>query len=274
MQKRSNDNFILSRNSKLDVVYWTNCSVDLNGSTVMSVIGSNNDLKCGTINNLSGSNNDINGNVGTIRGSNNTVYGDVINVQGSNNDVFGAVSGNVQGSNNTISGAVSGSVQGSNNTVQGNDVGRSDDSVNSYNFSNIVMDGNKVIGMNNNMNLDMSGLFNNIFGGNVVFGNDSNVVVNGVRYNQPRPNPHKEQPKPVPVPVPKKLAFTGSTEDKETEDNSKQCSVCLSNEKRAVFLPCMHQFCCECSLKLIESKKEVCYFCRGKVEDIRRVHDT
>jgi hypothetical protein len=55
-------------------------------------------------------------------------------------------------------------------------------------------------------------------------------------------------------------------DDKPTADETKQCTLCSTNEKRLVIVPCGHHYACvACYKKTVDNK---CAYCRGSIDDV------
>lgn len=67
-----------------------------------------------------------------------------------------------------------------------------------------------------------------------------------------------------------KLDKIKCTEAKENED--KECSICMKNEKNVLLQPCGHfHYCAEC-LKTVIKDKTICPFCRDPINDVNIVY--
>ncbi len=55
-------------------------------------------------------------------------------------------------------------------------------------------------------------------------------------------------------------------EDRPTNEETKQCTMCWTNEKKLVFVPCGHHYACVACYKKMQENK--CAYCRGSVDNV------
>eukprot|EP01092_Planopodium_desertum_P011003 TRINITY_DN500_c0_g1_i3.p1 TRINITY_DN500_c0_g1~~TRINITY_DN500_c0_g1_i3.p1 ORF type:complete len:305 (+),score=-12.25 TRINITY_DN500_c0_g1_i3:59-973(+) len=67
-----------------------------------------------------------------------------------------------------------------------------------------------------------------------------------------------------------KISAGSSTTDEE--DESKLCSICMTEPKTALFLPCAHICTCESCANSLHSKKAGCPICRQSIDRVQRVY--
>ena len=71
-----------------------------------------------------------------------------------------------------------------------------------------------------------------------------------------------------PLSNPKELI---DTKDEPTEDQNKQCCICLDNEKTYAFIPCGHFICCgSCAKRIYDTKR--CPKCRQPFEQVIKMY--
>lgn len=193
----------------------------------------------GSNNNIKGDNNVVNGSNNNIKGDNNVVNGSNNNIKGDNNVAKGR-NNNVKGDNNI--GGDTGSSRG-NSIVVGNDVVIDDVFVNAVDT------------------IDLGNMrFNNYSGSNIqglVIGNGTNEMwVNGRRIT-----PTASAPAPAPV-GPKKIELVLNGTDAETEEEGRQCLICLTNAK------CVMVDCCNSVPYCIACTKQTCQTGGGSPKEI------
>lgn len=151
-------------------------------------------------------------------------------------------------------------IYGSNNGIYGNDNIIKGEGNYVYGNNNMIKGDHYKIYGNNNI---LAGNSNEIRGGNNIVYGDINLVEGKHNILKGIDNESSERESDLTLKV---------REDKEAENEKERCSVCLTNKKSVLYVPCNHITCCNLCSRTLITKKLECPVCRAGIRQMINVY--